>query len=158
MWDIEVNFHLLLLLLSDFLYKLETPKVVYTLLSTVSVPQLQSDNYSDDESSGVNPMVSKFAEEIDSDTEYDPVVVEDKAEEENEQEKEEKILNKRASKAQPPLGGFDSLFNAVSPNALGSSGQMENDGSGDLEDFLGDDPLGGGGGQLAAAHEGYDSL
>jgi hypothetical protein len=126
---------------------------------SVSLPQLQSDNYSDDESSGVNPMVSKFAEEIDSDTEYDPVVVEDKAEEENEQEKEEKILNKRAAKAQPPQGGFDSLFNAASPDALGSSRQIENDdGSGDLEDFLGDDPLGGGGGPVAAAHEGYDSL
>jgi hypothetical protein len=117
-----------------------------------------TDHYSDDESSGVNPMVSKFAEEIDSDTEYDPVVIEDKAEEENEQEKEERILNKRAAKAQPPQGGFDSLFNAASQDAVGSSRQIENDGSGDLEDFLGDDSLGGGGGPPAAAHEGYDSL
>jgi hypothetical protein len=118
-----------------------------------------TDYCSDDESSGVNPMVSKFAEEIDSDTEYDPVVIEDKAEAENEQEKEEKILNKRAAKTQPPLGGFDSLFNAASQDAVGSSRQIENDDdSGDLEDFLGDDPLGGGGGPVAAAHEGYDSL
>jgi hypothetical protein len=122
------------------------------------VPKLHSYYCSDDESSGVNPMVSKFAEEIDSDTEYDPVVIEDKTEEENEQEKEEKILNKRAAKTQLPQGGFDSLFNAASPDALGSSGRIENDGSGDLEDFLGDDPLGGGGGPVAAAHEGYDSL
>jgi hypothetical protein len=114
----------------------------------------------------MNPMVSKFAEEIDSDTEYDPVVT---TISNLEDEKDHRFADMRLppvgrmgaeAKSKPPQG-FDSLFKTA-PQSRGAA-RTEEEGSEDLEDFLGEPDLDIGKANLGAgagagSHDGYDSL
>ena len=121
---------------------------------------------SDDESSGVNPMVSKFAEEIDSDTEYDHLG-EDTAAAALQDDSQDKMADKHqvaagrtvAAAKIKPAHGFDSLFNTAAPDK-GPRQQKAEETSDELDDFLGDpDPdLGPGDPTTAGTHDGYDSL
>ena len=123
---------------------------------------------SDDDSSGMNPMVSKFAEEIDSDTEY--VVdtansIQDKDDLENDDIT--KVLpagrgdGKGRTRPQQPAGGFGSLFTNVTDHSLLSKTAEEDD----LDDFLGEDAAADHhldtsitSGPTFQDHDGYDSL
>ena len=116
----------------------------------------------------MNPMVSKFAEEIDSDTEY--VVdtansIQDKDDLENDDIT--KVLpagrgdGKGRTRPQQPAVGFGSLFTNVTDHSLLSKTAEEDD----LDDFLGEDAAADHhldtsitSGPTFQDHDGYDSL
>jgi hypothetical protein len=112
----------------------------------------------------MNPMVSKFAEEIDnSDTEYDTAVVDTANNDEDDNDflsssSGKKQLSSSSGKKEKQINKLGKGFEGLFSGAGGSSQPVKNeDGSDrDLEDFLGE--LASKEGPAFESHEGYDSL
>jgi hypothetical protein len=109
----------------------------------------------------MNPMVSKFAEEIDnSDTEYDTAVADTANNDEDENDfvtpakKPLSLSNSSGNKEKSKQQGFEGLFIGA---AAGTSMPVKSEEvSEDLEDFLSE--LASKDGPTFDSHDGYDSL